>query len=212
MRATATHWVYEAQNWLSKPDFKSRLNIQSLQTNLLLLLARETINVGGELVWISAGARMAVYMGLHRDPVHLSKRTTFAAEMYRRLWNTILEMTLQSSIISGGPPFVSLDYFDTKAHGNFDDDQLMAKDPVPKLDDNFTQVSIAITLRKTFPLRVAITKFLNDLGSHGTYEETLKLDTDLKASYKPYVKCFKDPIQVLNLRHLNLKYVWWTFS
>jgi Fungal specific transcription factor domain len=186
LRASAIHWVHEAHNWLSKPEFKSRLNIQSLQTEILLLLARESVNVGGELVWISAGAlfRTAVCMGLHRDPAHLPKRTNFSAEMRRRLWNTILEIALQSSLISGAPPFLSLQDFDTEPPQNFDDDQLVAEYAVPKPEDNFTHSSVAIALRKTFPLRLAITKFLNDLGSSYTYEETLRLDTDLRASYK----------------------------
>lgn len=185
LRASAIHWVYEAQNWVSEPEFKSRLTIQSLQINILLLLAREIIDIGGELVWISAGAvfRAAVYMGMHRDPMHLSKRT-FTVEMRRRLWNTILEINLQSSILSGGPPFFSLDDFDTEPPRNFDDDQLVAEDPVPKLESDFTQVSIAIAFRKTFAIRLAITKFLNDLGSRGTYEETLRLDAGFRASYK----------------------------
>lgn len=186
LRASAIHWVHEAIHWLSKPDFKSRLNIQSIQTDILLLLARESVNVGGELVWISAGAlfRTAVCIGLHRDPAHLSKRTGLAAEMRRRLWNTILEIVLQTSLISGAPPFFSLEDFDTEPPQNFDDDQLVAEDPIPKSDNFFTQSSVAIALRKTFPLRITITKFLNDLGSSGTYEETLRLDTDLRTSYK----------------------------
>jgi len=178
--------VHEAQTWLSEPVFKSRLSIESLQTNLLFLIARETAVVGGELVWISAGSlfRTAVHMGLHRDPALLSNTTIFAAEMRRRLWNTVLEITLQSSMDSGGPPFVSLDDFDAAPPSNFDDDQLMTDDAVSKPEDEFTQTSIAVGLRKTFPLRLAITKFLNDIGSNGSYEETLRLDTELRASYK----------------------------
>ena len=37
----------------------------------------------------------------------------------------------------------------------------------------------------------AITKFLNDLGTSGTYEETLRLDTDLRASYKALRRTFQ---------------------
>ncbi|KAF2477302.1 uncharacterized protein BDR25DRAFT_251952 [Lindgomyces ingoldianus] len=187
LRSSAIRWVYEAQTWLSEPQFKSRLGIQSLQTNLLLLLAREIVDVGGaDFVWVSAGAllRTAMSMGLHRDPAHLPRRTKFAAEMRRRLWNTTLEIILQSSLTSGGPPFISLEDFDTEPPSNFDDDQLVADDAVSKAEDNFTQVSTAIALRKTFPARLAVAKFLNDLGSQGSYEETLRLDAELKASYR----------------------------
>ena len=186
LRASAVRWVYEAETWLSEPKFKSRLGIHSLQTNILILLAREIVGVRGDPIWISAGAllRKAVHMGLHRDPACLPKMTTLAAEMRRRIWNTILEVNLQSSLNIGCPSFISLDDFDTEPPRNFDDDQLIVEDAVPKPEDEFTQVSIARALCKTFPIRLAVVKFLNGLDSHGTYEETLRLDAEFRESYK----------------------------
>ena len=186
LRTSAIRWVYEAQTWLSGPKFKSRLDFQTLQTEILLLLARELVSSGGEPIWISAGAlvRKAIYMGLHRDPSNLPSKPNFDAEMHRRLWNTILEICLQSSLTSGGPPNISPHDFETKPPGNFDDEQMTAEAPMPNEEDTFTQSSIAIALRKTFSIRLAVTKHLNDLKSHGTYEETLRLDAELRASYK----------------------------
>ncbi|KAK0120177.1 hypothetical protein ONS95_011583 [Cadophora gregata] len=187
LRASAIQLVYEAQHSLSKPDYKSQLNIRYLQANLLLLLAREIVGVSEDLIWITAGAvlRTAIYMGLHRDPAgfRLSKRTAFATEMRRRIWNTVLEMCLQSSITSGGPPLISLQEFDTLPPSNLDDDQLtVAEEPVPRPEHEFTQVSVAIALRKTLPVRLAIVKSLNSLRS-GTYQETLRLDAEFRTSY-----------------------------
>lgn len=188
LRTSAIRWVYEAHSWISEPEFKPRLSLQGIQTSLLLLLAREATNVGETLIWVSVGTllRSAVYMGLHRDPSRLPKKTPLAAEMRRRLWNTTLEMALHASLSAGTPPFLSLGDFDTEPPGNFDDDQLLAEDedPTPRPDDEYTQTSVARALRKTFPFRLAVTKFLNDLGSRGTYEETLRLDAELRASYK----------------------------
>ena len=186
MRASAVHWVYEARSWSSEPEFKPRLRIETLQTNILLLIAQETAGVGKGSTWISVGAllRTAIYMGLHRDPELLPKRTIFAAEMRRRLWNTILEIALQSSLDSGGPPLVSIDDFDAEPPSNFDDNQLVANDPVVKAEDVFTEVSIAIALRKTFPIRLKIIKFLNGLGTCDTYSEALRLDAELRELYK----------------------------
>ncbi|KAL4973647.1 hypothetical protein BDW66DRAFT_161894 [Aspergillus desertorum] len=186
MRASAVRWVFEAHTWLSDPDFKPQLNIQCLQSRILLLLAREMINVGGDSSWISAGAllRTALLMGLHRDPSVLPPRSALAAEMRRRLWNTILELSLQSSISSGGAPLISLGDFDCAPPGNFDDEQLLAEDPLPKADDQYTQTAIARALRETYPQRLAIAKFLNDLGSYGTYEGTLRIDAELRKSYR----------------------------
>lgn len=186
LRSSAVRWVYEAQTWLWQPEYKSRLTIPILQTHILLLIARETVGVGGDLVWISAGEvmRTAIYMGLHQDPSRLPKRTTFAAEMRRRLWNTVLEIALDTSLTAGGPPLLSLDDFNTEPPGNLDDDQLLSEDPVLKPDHQFSQVSIAIALRKTFPVRLAIAKSLNGLNARSSYEETLKLDAELRTAYK----------------------------
>ncbi|CAE7199383.1 Fungal trans domain containing protein [Pyrenophora teres f. teres] len=186
MRIEATRWVYEAQTWVSSPTFKSQLGIQYLQISILLMLARELIDVGSELVWISIGAvhRSAVYIGLHKDPSHLPQMTVMEAEMRRRIWNTILELSLQMSMQSGGPPLISLDDFNTAPPGNYDDDQLLNAEPMAKPDSVYSQTSVAIALRKILPNRLAVLKFLNDLASTGTYEATLQIDTELRAAHK----------------------------
>lgn len=202
LRSSALQWVYEAQAWASEPDMNLRVNIRYIQNNILLLVARELVGVGGDLIWVSAGSlvRTAMYMGLHRDPIRLPNRSFFDSEMHRRLWNTILEVSLSASMSSGGPVLISLTDFDTKPPGNFDDEQLMAsainsgngldqgshyqQRPLPRPDGDWTETSVAVAFHQTFPLRLAIAKILNDLSSSGTYEETLKLDAELRARYK----------------------------
>lgn len=186
MRATAIRWVHEAQTWISEPEFKARLGIQFLQIQILLLIARGIVGVEGTLVWVSTGQliRFAIYMGLNRDPEILPKASCYSSEMRRRLWNTILELDLQASMESGGPPFNSLNEFNTLPPGNFDDDAITVENPTPEPEDMFTQTSIALALRKTFPLRTHIAKMLNGMAVHAGYEETLRLDSELRASYK----------------------------
>ncbi|KAK4139426.1 uncharacterized protein C8A04DRAFT_15890 [Dichotomopilus funicola] len=191
LRPHAMRWVYEGHTWLSAPEFKRRLNLSSLQSNVLLHLAREAAGVGEELVWAAMGTtlRIAMSMGLHRDPAGLGPKTTspLVAEMRRRIWNTILELLLQSSLNAGGPPLIELDQFDTEPPGNYDDDQLTGEEgeaPVPRPADQFTQTTLAIALRNLFPQRLAIVKYLNDLSSRGAYAETLRLDTNLREAYK----------------------------
>ncbi|KAJ4290529.1 hypothetical protein N0V90_010746 [Kalmusia sp. IMI 367209] len=186
LRPSAIRWVYEAETWVSNPMLKHRLNLQYLQIFSLHILARETVAVGEDLVYMPAGAllRSAIILGLHRDPIHLPSRTIFANEMHRRLWSTILELCLQAAINSGCPPLLSPDDFDTQPANNFDDDQLENEDAVPRPENDLTQATISIALRKTFPARLAVTKFLNDFSSSGTYEETLQLDLKLRTAYK----------------------------
>ncbi len=190
LRPSAVRWLYEAQTWLSTPEFKHRLTLAALQAHILLLIAREAAGVGEDLCWVAVGStlRIAMYMGLHRDPAALGPVTTpLVTEMRRRLWNTIIEIALQSSINSGGPPLISLDQFDTEPPGNYDDDQLTGVEgdmPLPKPDGHFSQTTIAISLRSMFPQRLAIVKYLNDLSSRSSYAETLRLDTDLREAFK----------------------------
>ncbi len=190
LRSSAMTWVYEAQTYLSEPGSKARLDLQSLQTSILLLIAQETIGVEGHALWIAAGAlvRTAMHIGLHRDPTDqfATARPRLVREMCLRLWNTVLELALQSSFVAGKPPLVSTDDFDAPCPGNFDDDQLMPEldDPLPKPDDDFTQMTIPIALRKMFPLRLAVAKMLNDANAQGTYEETQRLDQGLRDIYK----------------------------
>ncbi|KAH6989638.1 hypothetical protein BKA56DRAFT_476854 [Ilyonectria sp. MPI-CAGE-AT-0026] len=194
LRNSALKWVYEAQTWVSAPEFKAMLSMPYLQIQILLIFARETTRAGRDFVWVSAGAlfRTAMYMGLHRDPARISNRTIFTIEMRRRLWNTILEIVLQSSMSSGGPPLISLGDFNTEPPQNFDDEQLLHENPIPKPDGTFTQSSVARTLRSTVPIRLTITKFLNDLESNGTYEETLALDAEFRSSYKAICRALKE--------------------
>ena len=76
-RPTACHWVHAAQNWLSVPAAKDRLSISGLQVQCLLILARQALSIGGDLIWIGMGTdvRTAMQMGLHRDPKHFQNMT-----------------------------------------------------------------------------------------------------------------------------------------
>ena len=192
MRAAAIQWIYEAQSWLSVPDMKSRLGIRFVQNNILLLVARELVAVGGDLTWISAGTllRVAMHMGLQRDPDRLPSTSTFVAEMRRRLWNTIVELCVQASIGYGGAPLLSMDDFDTKPPANLDDEQLMLSDenrdapPLPPTDARRTQMSVAVALRGTLPARLAIARQLNSHSSRISYDETLRLAVELRTAHR----------------------------
>ncbi|PNP59968.1 hypothetical protein FNYG_14705 [Fusarium nygamai] len=160
-----------------------------LQIMCLLHLARQTAGFGADLVWISSGTlfRTAMYMGLHRDPMHLPKVPVFEAEQRRRLWGTIIELTLQSSVESGGPPLFSTDDFDTEPPSNLDDNELEAKGPdtttpVSKALEVYTDSSFLIAIRKSLALRLEIAKFVNNFRSPPTFEETLRLNAELTAA------------------------------
>ncbi|KAI0832266.1 hypothetical protein F5Y06DRAFT_188717 [Hypoxylon sp. FL0890] len=189
LRTSAVQWVYEAQCWLISPVPKTRLTLSGLQVMILLCLAQEATSVGPDLVWIPVGQlmRTAIFMGLHRDPKKLPKMNRLRVEMRRRLWNTILELALQTSVDSGGPPQIYPEEYDTCAPSNYDDDQLTDEDDGPanfNPPQRFTDTSMALALRTTFSARLAIVRSLNDVGAQNTYDETIRLHGQLSTAYK----------------------------
>ncbi|KAK7996755.1 presequence translocated-associated motor subunit PAM17- mitochondrial [Apiospora arundinis] len=191
MRKDAIGWVYEAKCWLITPPLKSKLTVTGIQNMLLLHFAREVAGVSGDLTWISSGSviRSALAMGLHRDPKRLPKMSRLDAEVRRRLWSTILELALQSSLNAGGPPMISLDEFDTGPPSDYDDsdleggDETQSQPPIANAN-RYTDMSVALAFRKSFPIRLAIVRHLNDLNSQAKYDDTLKLNAQLQTAYK----------------------------
>jgi hypothetical protein len=190
LRSSAMQWIYEAQIWLISPPEKTKITRMGLQVMCLLRFARQTAGVGADLTWISAGSliRTAMHMGLHRDPQHINipNRTLYNTEMRRRLWATVLEIVLQSSIDAGGPPLLSMTDFDTEPPGNFDDSQLVEGGGLgfggAKESQVFSQTSVQIAMLRSFHTRLAIAKFVNDFQSSTRYEMALQLSTELAAS------------------------------
>lgn len=188
MRKSAVQWVTEAQYWLLGPPVKGKLTIMGLQNMILLTLARETASVGGDLVWVHVGSllRSAFYMGLHRDPSRLPKMSRLDAEIRRRLWNTIIELELKTSIDSGGFPSISPDTSDTLPPADLNDTELMAEDePIDaESSGRFTDMSVALALRGTFRDRLAVYQMLNATPFRGTYDDTIRLHHRFTAAFR----------------------------
>ncbi|KAE8375515.1 fungal-specific transcription factor domain-containing protein [Aspergillus bertholletiae] len=184
-RTTSAQWIFTAQTWLSSPFEKSRLNIANLQAQCLLLLARQTNAVSSDLVWISAGTllRTALHMGFHIDPRHIEGISFFDAQLRRRIWSTILEIVVQSSLDAGGLPLIHYDDYDCEPPLNIDDVQM--EDPIPKAKalEDFTDTSLQIALRRSLPARLQIAQFVNDFRRGTSYDEALQLNKILANIY-----------------------------
>ncbi|KAK2882575.1 hypothetical protein FQN49_000223 [Arthroderma sp. PD_2] len=185
---TPSQWIWTAQSWLNSPFEKCRVNISGIQIYCLLLLARQTNGVRGDLVWISAGSmlRMAMHIGLHVGPSRLVEVSFFDKEIRRRLWATVLEILLQSSMDSGGLPLIRMEDIDFESPSNIDDEQIdrvsgAMTAPPPKPAENYTRTSIQIALMKSFPLRLEIARLLNDFRSETTYKQTLQVASRLSS-------------------------------
>lgn len=70
IRALGRDYIYAAQSFLFNSVEKGYHNFESLQVQCLLVLARQVLNVGGDVIWSLIGfvAHSAMQIGLHRDP------------------------------------------------------------------------------------------------------------------------------------------------
>ncbi|PWY69731.1 hypothetical protein BO70DRAFT_365661 [Aspergillus heteromorphus CBS 117.55] len=181
---TAAEWIAGVRSWVTSMLVSSTIDFSILQIECLLMIARQADAVDGDIVWISSGSliRTAMTMGLHRDPHRFPKMTRFWAEMRRRLWATILELDLQSSLDGGMLPTIDLDEYDCEPPSNLDDSQLtedMVEDPVPKDPGTLTQSTFQVLLYQSLPLRLHIAKAINSLKFTLPYDEALRLSEDL---------------------------------
>ncbi|KAF2628027.1 hypothetical protein BU25DRAFT_410150 [Macroventuria anomochaeta] len=184
LRGTCTKWIQAAEAWLAAPHAKSRLNMAGLQIQILVLLAKQVCNSEGDHIWIPAGSllRTAMYLGLHRDPSYFGKINTFHAEMRRRLWATVLELTVQSSMDMGMSPLVSVQDYDTKPPSNVNDDDLHEQDDSPinvRPLDEYTDCSIQIAFAESIPIRLEIIRLINNLRFDLSYPECVRLGKEL---------------------------------
>ncbi|KAF2264936.1 hypothetical protein CC78DRAFT_567934 [Lojkania enalia] len=196
LRNSCSKWIEAAESWLSGPHKKSRLNTTGIQVHILLLLARQVCSMDGDLIWISAGAllRSAMHIGLHRDPSHFGKLSCFHIEIRRRLWATIMEITVQSSLDIGISPMISPRDFDTLPPSNINDNDInerMTTPFRPRAPDEFTQTSVQIAFCKTLSLRLEIARRINDLHSSLSYDETLRLTSELTTACRSDAHLFQ---------------------
>ncbi|KAM5362615.1 hypothetical protein ACJZ2D_012444 [Fusarium nematophilum] len=211
--SAASDVALACQTWHCVPLSKHALTEGTIQLFILSLLARQTnsVSVGGDDVWISAGAllRTATMMGLHRDPLHLCHVSIFRSEMRRRLWYGILEVLVQTSIDNGQLPMLASDEWDTAVPANVDDEELaedMMSHPVSRpLDKAWTQSSVQCALARSLPLRLRVAKALNSFHSELSYEETLQMGKELSnecvANNKMFELCKRSCNEPDELRH-----------
>ncbi|KAH0526900.1 hypothetical protein TsFJ059_010170 [Trichoderma semiorbis] len=183
LRQMVHQWIYAAETWLSGPLEKDRLNISGLQIHCLVMLARQVFSIGGEFIWVSSGSLIhrAMQIGLHRDPKHLPPMSVLQAQLRRRLWATILELVVQSSLDSALPSRISFDEFDTEPPANSNDNEIgeSATELKPHPKETFTGTSMQIILLDSLPTRLRILSLLNGLNSELSYLDVLDLSADI---------------------------------
>ncbi|KAI0157149.1 hypothetical protein GGR52DRAFT_565492 [Hypoxylon sp. FL1284] len=192
LRPQALQWIREAEHWLETMG-KPRMAVFTVQTRCLVYLARmtaETKHMNEHPLWISSGSllRAAMSAGLHRDPTKLPRMPALEAEMRRRLWATIVELALDSSVDAGGPPMLSSDEFDCSLPLNLNDVDLDNagdfKETACHDSAEFTDTSMQIALGRTFAVRLSVAKYANSIKAEHSPEEMARLSSELMSEYR----------------------------
>ncbi|KAF7562439.1 hypothetical protein G7046_g1726 [Stylonectria norvegica] len=194
LRHLSQSWIQNAQWWLTGPSEKTTYNIDGLQVFCLLLIARQTTyNCPGATSWLSTSSllRMAITMGLHRNPRLFGSLSLSQRETRARLWTTVLELSVQSSLDLALPINISATDYDATSPSNHNDVDFNApykNDPAPA--GEFTDSSLQILLAKSLPLRIEVVRLLNDFKKEQSYEAALEIGAELRAACREVAAFF----------------------
>lgn len=199
-RQTVMHWIYLVSERLNNPRAKINLDLWSLRSHCLLMIARQSNGIDNKTSALSAASLVvtAMHMGLHVDPSHFSESQIPQAEreVRRRLWAAVLELELQAAMDSGGRPLIREDDFDCAPPSNVDDrassasalDVLLPAEeaqavtptrPTVLPAEMHTQSSLQILLARSIPVRLRIVRFVNDYRPGLRYQEALAMSKEL---------------------------------
>lgn len=184
-------WIYAAQWWLSGPSEGSATNTEGIQVACLLQLARQTTSIGiGSWHSGDIALRMAMTVGLHRDPSHFPQLSPFQRQTRRSLWFAALELSLQFSIATNLllAPIVK---YDTQLPANINDEDIAAatkETPEPQADNITSDHSLQRLLARSLPTRLQAASLL--CTREGTYhhEEAINLGNDVLAVCREVAK------------------------
>ena len=174
------------QSWLDSLKGKQLVDICTLQVQLLLIHASRLITPRLQDSWNKLGyvIRLAMGMGLHRDPSEFGNRVpVFWGEVRRRLWFTMADMDLHMSIACSMPPLLRHGDFTCKPPSNLDDEEIypgvrelpLAR-PIDQTTDNQMQVYAALTLA----VRMRVAPLVNRTDALRDYTEVLEVGSKLE--------------------------------
>ncbi|TGO69674.1 hypothetical protein BOTNAR_0008g00390 [Botryotinia narcissicola] len=172
-------------------------------------------------VVLGVAVRLALRMGLHRDPDRVGGQITpFQGEMRRRLWAILRQIDLLGSFHIGLPSMVESVDSDVQLPRNLNDtdfDEDCTELPPPRPDSEITSVSYVRFKNKICQVFGKIAAYANSL-SQPSYDEIMELDAQLDVvqaavppsfRFQPIDSCVADPaqliIQRLNVAHLLCK-------
>ncbi|CRG86498.1 hypothetical protein PISL3812_03504 [Talaromyces islandicus] len=190
LQEQANSWVTYGRQWLARRMVAgSRADLDMAQIVCLLALTRHTqqyatASTGASSFWGAHDlARIAIQMGLHREPrFYVPTLSVREAEMRRRLWVIMLELSMQQCFDEGLPAPVSPESYDSEPPSSVSEEDISyAFDSAG--NNNASSASVVLLqLAQTQRLRLRILQLINAPGSSKTYNECHKLAAELNAA------------------------------
>ncbi len=167
--------------------------LETLLLHLHAEYARSRDAEVGILISIGIIVRLAMRMGLHRDPGPYSGISVFQGEMRRRVWAAIRSMDMLFSAQAGLPPIVRTRDTNTEIPRNIYDDELfedMKTLPASRSESDATPTLFLINrTRLIYKLGQAVE--LTDTLGCASYDEVMKLDGEAQEMHdktSPHLK------------------------
>jgi len=169
-------------------EYTKKPYLHTVQTLLLLCMSSTDDNS-----WLFMGmvVRIAMSMGLHRDPEQFPAITPGEGEMRRRLWTQITCVDLLMSIQIGLPSMLREDECDTKLPLNLHDDEI-GEDattlPPERERDELTGVIYIICKATMAHTLWEVIRQVNSVKARPPYEAAMALEADINARYQQVPK------------------------
>ncbi|KAK0724148.1 fungal-specific transcription factor domain-containing protein [Lasiosphaeris hirsuta] len=172
----------------------------------------------GTSTLLSITIRLAMHMGMHRDPKHYPGMTPYDGEMRRRMWTLLREIDLLVSFQFGLPPNITAGSYDTEPPRNLHDedfDEDSKKLPPARPETERTVSLLTVVKARMMDVFATITAAI---GSREpiSYAEIMRIDKMLKDAhdkippilqYRPFRDSIADPVDVIMQRYwLELLY------
>jgi hypothetical protein len=189
LQEQASDWIAHSRQWLARRMLAgSRANLDMAQILCLLALARHTQHhhaTSTGATWLPEDhdlTRIAIHMGLHREPrIHCPDMSIQEAEIRRRLWATMLELSLQQCLDGGLPAPLAPESYDCEPPSSITDEDLELGVKSPKCS-SLTPSTVLMLLARTQQLRLRSLQLVNAPGASKAYEDSHRSAAELNVA------------------------------
>ncbi|KAH7054306.1 hypothetical protein B0J12DRAFT_450083 [Macrophomina phaseolina] len=186
-RSKITRWWRLGLAWQSAAAETNERMMSTLQAGCLIVNLRQVYSLSETAEWVSSGSlvKVALAMGLHRDPSKLKGIPQEDHELRRRIFFTIIEIDLQFCLNAGMLPTIRIGDWDTFLPDLSDDppDRCPHETNQSHGDRSQAPVSIQARMLSSLNTRMKIACSANAIIPEGNYDKVLNLTNQLSESF-----------------------------